>query len=131
MRYTIISGLVFSITNDRQVVNMGGPVIGTLSFNDKKISDDCIVDNLVLDQLRKRLFFIKNHSTSKWRSGIYFTIAFYELEGGEISEFARHFDILYLKKFINETQLEIFNALHDKNLDRRAIFDVENESKVT
>ena len=121
-----ITGIDIKVTDTDQVLNMGGPWIGDLLVNEKFVSDNCIVDNFVFDEKRQLLFFIKFHVITKFY--FYFTINFYNIGYNTVFEFEREFSMVYLKQLINENGLEIFNAFHGQNLQRRDLFCLDSEN---
>lgn len=113
--------------NADQIINMGGPWVGSLFFNDTFVSNNVLIDNLVYKPLYGKLFFIKYHNVSKWQNENYFTIDFLDLSNSIIYEFEKKFDKLFLGEFISEYELKIYDAFHDGENVRFSIFDLKKE----
>ena len=120
-----VSGTVFTIENFDQILGMGGPHICDLLLGGSVISKDCIVDNFIHKEDLNLLFFIKYGRINFYG---YFTICFYNINSGELFEFDREFDILYLGGFISENELEIYPAFHDAFKDQKLIFNLNQEN---
>jgi hypothetical protein len=125
-----ISGKKVMFDNEEQVINMGGPYIGTLSIDDKLISDNCIVDNLVFDETKQRVYFVKYHSTSKWMSGTFFTINFHDFRQDMVYQYVKTFKTLYLSGLCGDNEMEIFNAFHSQIVKYKSIFSLGTEKYV-
>lgn len=120
-----VSGIEFTIENAEEILGMGGPYVGDLLLDGNIISKDCITDNFIHKEDLNLLFFIRYRSINFYR---YFTINFYNINSGELFEFDREFDILYLGGFINENELEIYPTFHDQFKDRKLIFNLNQEN---
>lgn len=124
MRNVNISGLEITINNALQIINMGGPYIGTISLGNRIIAEDCILDNFLYRDDLKKLFFVKYHVVNhEWC----FTINFFSIDENQEFEFTRIIKMVYLKQFLSANELEFFNAFHDKNPERRDVFDINKE----
>ena len=117
----------FEITDAGQVINMGGPWIGVLKLKEQVISEDCIVDNFISDEVNRRLFFVKYYSTSSWASGVYFTINIYDIDYDVVFESETHFKMVHIEQLIDSNCLEIYHAFHDKSPGTRLMFNLNEE----
>ena len=124
MEKLVISGIEIEIAYDGQVINMGGPGIGTMSMDGNVVSDNCIVNNFVFYESKRLLFFVKYHLINNY---YYFTINFYNIVHNKVFEFEREFEIVYIKQFINANELEIFLSFHDQFPYRKQIFYLDQE----
>jgi hypothetical protein len=124
MILTSIIGCTFRVDDAYQILNMGGPYVGTLGCNGKVISQNCIADNLLSDDQNERLYFVKYHSLTKWRSGVYFTINCYDSKLGQIYESKEMFNIIFLKQFLSGNKIEILEAFYDMPNAKRRVFDI-------
>jgi len=120
-----VSGKVFTIENANEILRMGGPHIGDLLLDSNIISKDCIADNFIHKEDLNLLFFVSYRKVNTYH---YFTINFYNINSGELFEFDKEFDILYLGGFISKNELEIYTAFHDKFKDRKLIFNLDQEN---
>jgi hypothetical protein len=120
-----VSGKVFAIENVGQILGMGGPHVGDLLLDGTLISEACIANNFIHKEDLNLLFFIRRRTLNFYR---YFTINFYNINSGELFEFDKEFDILYLGGFVSKNELEIYPAFHDKFKDRKLIFNLDQES---
>jgi hypothetical protein len=123
-------GRTFRMDDAHQVINMGGPYVGTLCMDNKVISQNCITDNLLADDQNERLYFVKYHSLTKWRSGIHFTINCYDNKLDQISESKEIFNSVFLKQFLSGNKIEILEAFYDTPNAKTRMFDVEGGSLV-
>ncbi|MDB5114994.1 MAG: hypothetical protein JWQ79_486 [Mucilaginibacter sp.] len=121
-----VSGISLIITNQDQILNMGGPWIGDISTGTELISKDCLIDNLVAKEDLKLLFFVKFNKTSKYTW--YFSINFYNIDTKVVCQFDKIFDMLYLGRFVSNTELEIYNAFHGEFENTKEIFNLDNEN---
>ncbi len=121
-----ISSLKLKIIDADQILNMGGPWIGTLFLGDDLISHHCIADNYIYCEDREALFFVKFNKKSRFH--YYFNIAFYSLKHKHTFEFDSEFDIVYINGFINSKELEIYHAFHNHFESNKDSFNVEEES---
>lgn len=112
--------------NDEQIINMGGPWIADLTINNQLVMNRCLMDNyLIGDDFL--VYFIKYHQISRKQSENYFTINTYNLFSHEILESFKKFRAVFLKGFITENELLIYNACHDQ-LDRfKSTFNLKSE----
>jgi hypothetical protein len=122
-----IPGKKVMFDNEEQIINMGGPYVGTLSIDDKLISDNCIVDNLVFDETKQRVYFVKYHSTSRWISGTFFTINFQNLDQDVVYQYEKRFKTVYLDSLSGNDEMIIFEAFHNQILKFKSTFNLKLE----
>jgi hypothetical protein len=120
-----IADIELTITNQDQILNMGGPGIGDVAIDNDLISKDCILDNFVYNEDLHLLFFVKYNRVSKYQW--YFSINFYNVEAKTLYEFDKVFDMVYLGKFISKNELEIFHAFHGEFANTKSIFNLDEE----
>ena len=122
-----LCGLEFNIENIEQIINMGGPWICSIYLENHLISDHCVIDNILEHPPFERVYFVKYHRTSKWKADNFFTLNYFSVNDNKIYQSKRRFEMLYLKKILNQESIEIFYAFHDKNQDRRDVFAVSEQ----
>jgi len=122
----IVSGTELTMTNPNEIMRMGGPYTCTLSLKDKFISENCIVDNFIFDDATQRLFFIKAHRNHGWM----FSINYYSLLEDRVYEFQNMFNMVFIKQFISNSEIEIYHAFHDKDIKQRDVFDIDTERSI-
>lgn len=120
-------GRAFRMDDVQQVINMGGPYVGTLRIDNTVISEDCIADNLLPDNVNGRMYFVRFHNRTRWRSGIYFTINFYEDRNGLVFQSQETFDLVFLKQLLKDNKIEIIQALYDKPEGKTKMFNIQKE----
>ena len=54
----LLSDITLTITNPHQILNMGGPWVGDISIQNKLISKDCLIDNVLFKEDMNQLFFV-------------------------------------------------------------------------
>jgi len=119
-----VSEIELTITNAEERLGFGGPFTGDVFIQKKHISVDCLLNNFVYNADSKLLFFVKYHRINDYQ---YFTINFYRLDDDMVYEFYKEFDIIHITQFLNTNELEIFLAFHDKSIDKRQIFYLDDE----
>jgi hypothetical protein len=119
-----ISGIELTVINAKERLGMGGPYTGDVFIKNKLISIDCLMNNFVYQENTKLLFFVKYHHINHYQ---YFTINSYNLINDSLYEFYREFSMVYIKQFLTANELEIFLAFHDKLIDRKQIFNLDEE----
>ncbi len=117
----------FHIEDAEQVINMGGPWIGSLYLESKLISSGCILDNILLDEKTHRIYFVKYHNYTTRASGRYFTINYYCIDEDTVFESEQRFDMLYVKPSYKINELKIFHGFHDKSPVKNSKFDLTTE----
>lgn len=122
--------LEFKIENVDQILNMGGPWICSLYLGDTLISDNCIVDSFLEDDACQKIYFIKYHRISKWKADNFFTLNYISINDKAIYKSKRTFEMLYLKRFLDQENIEVFYAFHDKNKETRDVFTVSEQQFV-
>lgn len=103
------------IENTQQIINMGGPYVGSLYFDTELLSPNCVADNILIDEPNDRVYFIKYHNYTNRASGRYFTINYYCGNEGDVFESERRFDMLYIKPSYRVDELQIFHGFHDQS----------------
>jgi hypothetical protein len=126
MEKKLISDFEIEIDNVGEILNMGGPWVGTLLIQGEKISDNCIIDNFVFNKPLGLLFFIKFHVITDYN--FYFTINFYNIRSKTGFEFNKEFNMIFIKQFVGPSEIEIYNAFHDQFPDKKDIFNIDNEA---
>ena len=102
-------------------MNMGGPYICSVYLGDKFIANKCIFGNFIYSEALDAIFFVR--ARIKW----VFTICFYSIKNDQLYEFAKGFDIVFIKQFTHTHLLEIYHAFHDKLPERKDVFDIDEE----
>lgn len=114
--------LGLSVVNPRQILNMGGPWVGTLVAQKLPFScDNIIIDNVLLDSPRHRILFAKYHRVSKWNDDNYFTIDLLDLKAWRQMESVKHLKMVYLSRMIGDNLLEYFEAFNDADVSKRRV----------
>ena len=101
----------YHFKNTEEILGMGGPWAGDFYFGEILIQEGVLDYYLVQN---KKVFFVKCHTPTRWRIDVFFTINFFDSENDLLWEFDKKFKAVYLKKFINESDIEIYLAFHDK-----------------
>lgn len=110
-----------------QIMSMGGPWVGDLYINDEFVANDIVMDNEIINEMARHIFFVKFFNVSRWRSKNYFKINFYDLNTKHLFEFDRKFDMVFISKYLDKSNLEIYHAFHDKILERKDVFNILDE----
>jgi len=110
MQKVIISGIELTTDNEVEILRMGGPWVGDIYWGDDLISKNCIVDNFVYKEDTKLLFFVKYNRLNDLT---YFTINFYDFGSKTLYQFDKEFEMLYLKEFISDNELHVYNSFND------------------
>ena len=111
MHKVIISSIDLTIDNEVEILRMGGPWVGDVYLGYDLISKNCIVDNFVYKEDTKLLFFVKYNRLNDLT---YFTINFYDFVSKTLYQFDKEFEMLYLKEFISDNELHIYNSFNDQ-----------------
>jgi len=119
-----IAGLELTLDNAREVIHMGGPFICDVWLNDKLIVRKCLCENFVYDSARDYLYFAQYHKVNHYQ---YFTINFYQPTTSLTFQFSREFRMLYLGALLNDHEMEIYFASHDKLPQSKFVFNFDNE----
>ncbi len=53
---------------------MGGPWVGTLSWDGVPVADDVLIDSAVADDERGHLYFVRYYAPTRWRSDVFFRV---------------------------------------------------------
>lgn len=114
--------------NPTQIISMGGPWIGNLYIGEKLVSGSIILDNVIFNEFKKQLLFIRFYKLSRWRSKNYFKINYYDLIDKQLYEFEKKFDMVFIKKFLDQNNLEIYKAFHDKLIETKEVFNIQDET---
>ena len=81
--------------NPQQIINMGGPWVGSLLVNEQKISDNVLIDNTIYNKESNEVFFIKYIKTSKWCKKSYFTVRKFNLKTKQV--YQHNYDAEFLE----------------------------------
>lgn len=95
--------------NPNQIINMGGPWIGTLIINNKNISDNIIIDNYL--EKEGVYYFIKYFEVSKKQKDNYFGIFRVNTANSELGLSNERFEKIYIKN-IEDNILYYCNGFH-------------------
>lgn len=125
---TVLDRLKLTVDNPRQILNMGGPWIGNILLDGKLIAEDCITDNFVFGPQLETIYFVKYHVLSRY--DWHFTINYTNLNERTVCEYSQRFKSIYIKRLVNEHELEIFHAFHDKMPLTRDIFNINKEPNI-
>jgi hypothetical protein len=101
-----------------QIINMGGPYIADLYFDENLIFENVLADNFILKN--ELLIFSIYHNQSYWQKENFFTINVLNLESFIVETLELKLDAVYLSFLDNDFVLTYFNAFHNKdsNLER-------------
>ena len=125
MHKILVGELELMLTNERQILNMGGPWIADVSVGTDFVSNNCILDNFVHNKTFNLLFFVKFNKVSKYYW--YFSINFYNIDTKTVFEFDRVFDMVHIGDFRTKNELEIYPAFHAQFKDTQQIFNLDQE----
>lgn len=124
-----IFGVELTIANAAETHRMAGPFIGDVYINETLISQNCVVDNFLLQPSGNNIFYVKFHPEEYG----YFSINFFNLETKMAFEFDKEFEKLYLKEFSNENEIYIYKSFNDQvgnnyyfKLDEEEFYQVES-----
>jgi len=123
MNKIIVADLELTVDNATEILRMGGPYIGDISLGSDFISKDCVLENFIYKDDSNLLFFVKANPINNY---YYFTINFYNLKTKTLFEFDKEFEMLYLKEFISNNELHIYNSFNDQ-LGNNYYFKLEEE----
>ena len=59
-----------------EILHMSGPWAGTLLWGGVAVEDGVMVDSLVPDESSGRLYFVRCHAPTRWRSDVWFRVCF-------------------------------------------------------
>lgn len=118
-----IRGRKISFENPNQVINMGGPWVGSLFLDDRKILENVVLDNFFYNETSCRLYFVLYHEISNWQIDNYFSIIFLDLNSNDLFEYELKFSQVYIKNIENH-ELIYFDAFHDKNDSKKNILNL-------
>jgi len=99
--------------NPDQIISMGGPWVGELYFDKLKVSDNVILDNIIQDEIKDRLYFIKYNLNGSGKREYYFSINFLDVHAKDVYMFDMKFNKVYIKHLSNEDSLTFYRAFHD------------------
>ena len=111
IRNIFVSGIEISCSNESEILRFGGPWKGDISIGEELISKDCLIDNLLYQKRSNLLFFVKYHHLNAFQ---WFTLNFYDLKAKTNFEFYHEFGMLYLKDFISENEIHVYESFNDK-----------------
>ena len=106
-----ILGIKITINDRNERMPKTGVSIGAMFMEDNLISDNCVLDNTIYNETLKLLFFVKAHRINNY---YYFTINFYNPETKTLYEFNKEFEMLYLKEFVSDNELHVYNSFNDQ-----------------
>lgn len=97
--------------NPDQIINMGGPWIGTLIINNKNVSDNIIIDNYF--EKEGIYYFVKYFGISKKQKDNYFTVFRVNTTSlnFEIELSNEKFDTIYIEN-IEDNLLYYYDGFH-------------------
>jgi len=98
-----------------QIINIGGPWVGTLVIDQKVIADSVLVDNLYPNPKTEKLYFIRYHDVSKWQKNNFFFVYFIEIESGEMYMYDLKFEQIFIDNISSDNEMTYFEAFHNKN----------------
>jgi hypothetical protein len=119
--------LEFNISDVDQILNMGGPWICSLYYENALVSGNCILDNFLEDNSCQKIYFVKYHRISKWWADNFCTLNYFSINDSEVFQSKARFEMLYIKGFLDPKNIEIFHAFHENVESRRAIFDIADQ----
>ncbi|OCX50386.1 hypothetical protein BEL04_21620 [Mucilaginibacter sp. PPCGB 2223] len=111
-----------------QIINMGGPYVGSLYFEDELLSLNCVADNLLIDEQNRRVYFVKYHARTEWGDPLYFTVNYYCINEDRIFESVRGFDTLYIKPSYSTAVIKVFHGFHDQSPVKNSKFNLLKEN---
>ena len=106
-----ILGIKIRINDKAERLPKAELLVGEMFMGDDLISDDCILDNTIYNEALNLLFFVKAHRINYY---YYFTINFYNPETKTLCEFDKEFEMLYLKEFISDNEIHVYNSFNDQ-----------------
>ncbi len=126
MEKNIINGANLSWDNSQEILGMGGSWIGDLIFGEKKISESSLVDNYLYDKSNNRIFFVKFNRITKWANDNFFSIHYYSLDSGMISNLNKAYGKAYLDSIDGES-LIVFKSFNNKDLSKKELIKLKEE----
>jgi len=103
--------------------------VGSILIEDDLISENCILNNTLYNDDMDILFFVKCHRLNNY---YWFTLNFYNFKSKTGYEFCKEFEMLYLKEFISENEIHIYESFNDRagnnyyfKLDEEEFYEVE------
>ncbi len=106
-----ILGIKITLSKRQELANVRDIDYGSMFIGDDLISHNCILDNTLYNESMDILFFVKiNHLNNyQWLS-----LNFYDFKSKTGYQFYREFDMLYLKEFISENEIHVYNSFNDR-----------------
>ena len=115
MKEILIDNRDVAFENPVQIINMGGPWIGDLVIDNRKVIGNILIDNFYFDASNHRFYFILyNHTVNKR-----FSICYLSTKDMSIHVYLDYFEIIFIKEIINNDELIFYNAFHDKDVSKR------------
>lgn len=120
----------YTFKNPTQVINMGGPWIGSLYLNECFVANGIVLDNLLYLPDNSKVFFVKYHEIPNKGNGVVFTICYWDLATKKLFESPEEFNMLYLKKFNDEGLMIVCDAFHGELPERCYAYELKLENFV-
>ena len=118
MHSQLIPGRSISFDNPAQIINMGGPWVGTLMIDGKIIADNVVIDNLYFAPGTQKLYFVRYHHVSKWQNDNYFLLYFVDTAANRIFMYDLKFDRVFIDTVLDNYELTYYDAFHNKNEEK-------------
>ncbi len=122
--------LNIKFNNPNQILGMGGPWIGDLSIQNKQISQNVIIDNIILDKNLRRVYFIVYKKASKWVKKNYFLVRYLDINTNKIFEFENQFNMIFIHEIDTAKKLVYYDAFHGENINLKKSVILKNPSQV-
>ncbi|HZX58214.1 MAG TPA: hypothetical protein VFE54_05795 [Mucilaginibacter sp.] len=106
-----VLGIDVTPSKREELANARDVDIGSMFIEDDLISHNCILENTLYRKSDDILFFVKYHRLNYYG---WFTLNFYDLKSKTGYEFCREFEMLYLKEFINENEIHVYESFNDR-----------------
>lgn len=106
---------LINFKNPRQIINMGGPWIGELFYEQKFITDNIIIDNFIYNVELEEAYFIKYNRISHWNTNNYFSLLNVDFKKFCIKEYSTKFEMIFIVKIDNNI-LTYNKCFHNVNV---------------
>lgn len=110
----ILNHKIITFDNPNQIINMGGPWVGNLNFNNCIFVENVVLDNFINDESNERFYFVKYNKISKWESDNFFQIQIIDYKHDKLTVVEKRFKKIFIDKIIN-SDLFYFEAFYNNN----------------
>ena len=125
-----ILGIKITLSKREELANVRDIDIGSMFIGEDLISDNCFLENTLYNESLDILFFIKINRLNNYQ---WLSLNFYDFKSKTGYQFYREFEMLYLKEFISENEIHVFESFNDNvgnnfyfKLDEEEFYQVDN-----